>query len=264
MGLPKGGPAFVQQVYALHGMYDMPGISSAALAAGNGFSAGGDGIVGGPGFADNLLGHRSGVSSATLWAPAPARPQPTQYSDWGSGGPVTYGATSLVDTGKGWGVGDADIGATVTYGAATVTDTARNNASGWVVGNTAQYAGQVIITATGKSGIIASAAAGVLTLTANWVGGTPAAGEAYRINGGQVGRRVTSVAAGNVTFATVVYHINQTLTLTAWSNGTPGAGAVYVLAPPPVPAYPQGTRTGAQASDNWFQAQAQFGNTEVE
>lgn len=264
MGLPKSG--FSQQTYPLHGTYDVVGMGS--LAGASVLSPWEQGDMGfGPGLSDNLMGRRSGVCVATPWNVAVARPMPAPYSDWGSGGPVTYTATTLVDTGKAWGVGDANVGATVTYGAATITDTARNNANGWVVGNTAQYAGQIITTATGKQGTIASAAAGVLTLTANWAGGTPAAGEGYKINGNQVGRQIFSTGAGNLkTVGTVLYHIGTTLTITAWSNGTPGAGAVYTVGPAGVGPHAEGNRFAVnlpEGSDSWYKAQMELGNTEA-
>lgn len=266
MGLPK--PGTVQQVYSLHLLYDNPGLGSASRAIGalGGFAQAGYGFDGG--FVENLVGRRSGVSGGSLWSAAVVRPLPSPYGDWGSGGPVTYTAALVTDTGKAWGVGDADSGATVTYGANTVTDSARNNAQAWVVGNTAQYAGAIIITATGKSGIIASVAAGVATLVANWIGGTPAAGEAYTINGGgQVGRQVRSIGTGNATtVGTVLYHIGTILTIAAWSNGTPGAGATYTLGPPSVGPHAEGNRFVVnlpEASDNFYKAQIELGNTEA-
>lgn len=266
MGLPKTG--FTQQAYSLHLMYERPGLSSASAGIGamGGFGQSGYGFDGG--FMENLVGRRSGVCGGSLWSAAVVRPLPSPYGDWGSGGPVTYAATFLTDTGKAWGVGDADSGATVTYGANTVTDTARNNAQAWVVGNTAQYAGAIILTATGKSGIVASAAAGVLTLVANWTGGTPAAGEAYTINGGgQVGRQILSIGTGNnKTVGTVLYHTGTIATIAAWSNGTPGAGAVYQLGPASVGPHAEGNRFVVnlpEASDNFYKAQIELGNTEA-
>jgi hypothetical protein len=213
--------------YTQHLQYDGVGLNPAAA----GFAQGGS-VEGAGGFMENLQGHRSGVGAATPWSTPQSRPGITPYGDSNaSGAGTTYAATTLTDSGKAWGVSDADSGVTVTYAATTVTDTARNNANAWVVGNTAQYAGQIIITATGKLGIIASAAAGVLTLTGNWIGGTPAAGEAYRIapNNGFTGRQITSVAAGVKTQATILYHIGTVATFTAWSNGTPANGTPYTI-----------------------------------
>lgn len=259
MGLPK--PGFTQQVYSLHLMYD--GVPLGGLT-GEGQSMGD--VLGIVGFAENNRGRTSGMRSVTPWSAAGAvTPAPQQ--DTNSGGTVSYAATSMTDTARGWGVGDANSGGTVTYGAAAITDTARNNANAWVVGNTAQYAGLVVVTATGKTGRIASAAAGVLTLAANWEGGTPAAGEAYFIGRGLVGRRITSVAAGVVTTGTVLYHINQTLVIAAWSNGTPAGAALYVVAPIPVgPHVAVGggnARPSTEQSDNWFKAQMELGNVEA-
>lgn len=266
MGLPK--PGFTQQAYSLHELYDPVGLGSASAAIGalGGFAQGGYGFDGG--FMENLQGRRSGVCVSTPWQAAVVRPLPSPYSDWGTGGPVTYAATFLTDTGKAYGVGDANVGATVTYGANTITDTARNNAQAWVVGNTAQYAGKIIVTATGKSGVIASAAAGVLTLVANWIGGAPAAGEAYVLNGGgQVGRQIVSIGTGNAkTIGTVIYHIGTILTITAWSNGTPGAGATYVVGPGQIGPHAEGNRFAVnlpETSDSFYKAQIELGNTEA-
>lgn len=263
MGLPKAG--FTSEVYSLHLLYDE--VSLGGLA-GEGLSQGD--VLGVTGFADNLFGRRSGLLSvanggATYSQPV-VRPQGAPYQDTNSGGTVSFTATTLVDTAKAWGVGDADSGGTVTYAAASITDTARNNAGAWVVGNTAQYAGLVVITATGKSGRIASAAAGVLTLAANWEGGTPAAGEAYFIGRGLVGRQIRSVSGGVLTTGTVLYHINQTLTIAAWSAGTPAAAALYTVQPIPVGphVYPGGNpRPSAENSDNFYKANRELGDTEA-
>lgn len=265
MGLPK--PGFTSEVYSLHLLYDE--VSLGGLA-GEGLSQGD--VLGIAGFADNLFGRRSGLLSAAnggaTYSQPVLRPQGAPYEDTNSGATVTYpSATTIVDTAKHWGVGDANSGGTVTYTANTITDTARNNANAWVVGNTAQYAGLVVITATGKSGRIASAAAGVLTLAANWEGGTPAAGEAYFIGRGLVGRQIRSVSAGVVTTATIIYHIDQTITITAWSNGTPAANALYTIQPAPVgPHVAVGggnPRPVAENSDNFWFANRELGNTEA-
>lgn len=260
MGLPK--PGFTQEAYSLHLLYDETSVVGPALSQGD--------VLGIAGFADNLFGRRSGLLSAAnggaTYSQPVVRPQAGPYADTNSGGTVSYTATTLADTAKHWGVGDGNSGGTVTYGANTITDTARNNAGAWVVANTAQYAGLVVYTATGKSGRIASAAAGVLTLAANWEGGTPAAGEAYTIEGLMVGRRITSVSAGNVTTGTVLYHIDQTLTIAAWSNGTPAGSALYVIAPIPVGphVYPGGNpRPGAENSDNYYKANRELGDVEA-
>jgi hypothetical protein len=264
MGLPK--PGFTSEVYSLHLLYDE--ISTGGLA-GEGLSQGD--VLGVAGFADNLFGRRSGLLSAAnggaTYSQPVLRPQGAPYEDTNSGATVTYpSATTITDTGKNWGVGDANSGGTVTYGANTLTDTARNNANAWVAGNTAQYAGLRVITATGKSGVIASVALGVITLTANWEGGTPAAGEAYFFGRGLVGRQIRSVSGGVVTTGTILYHINQTLTINAWSNGTPAANALYTIQPPPVGPHviPGGTaRPGAENSDNYYKAIRELGNTEA-
>lgn len=201
---------------------------------------------------ENLLGHRSGVGNATPWSTPPTRPTPSPYQDanvQGAGG-TTFTATALVDTTKAWPVGDANVGGTVTYGAATVTDTARNNATGWVVGNTAQYVGVLVRTATGKTGVIASVAAGVATLVANWVGGTPAANEAYFFYPmGWVGRTVFAVGGGGaITKLVCLYNIGTTITGSAWTNGTPSAGAAYILGPDSL-----ASGAGSKFADNWWQ-----------
>jgi hypothetical protein len=266
--------------YGGHLRYDGVGLNPLAAGFAEGNASDGAG-----GFMENRQGHRSGVTSSTpwvsgSWGPAGAgRPTISPYGDSNaSGAGTTYAAATLTDSGKLWGVGDADVGASVTYGANTVTDSARNNANAWVVGNTAQYAGLVIVTATGKIGTIASAAAGVLTLNQNWIGGTPAAGEAYRIapNNGFVGRQITSVAAGAKTTAVILYHINTVATFTAWSNGTPANGTPYIIEPvdiagshaipPPAGPWVNGAfvpRGGGEKSDNAYKALSEESNTEV-
>jgi hypothetical protein len=251
--------------YNQHLQYDGVGINPAAA----GFAQGGS-VTGADGFMENLQGHRSGVSAATPWALTPgARPSISAYGDSNaSGAGTTYAAASLTDaTPKAWGVADANVGATVTYAATTITDTARNNANGWVAGNTAQYAGALVITATGKIGIIASVALGVATLTADgWRGGTPAAGEAYRINpnNGFVGRQITSIGAGNaVTKGVILCHIATVATITAWSNGTPANGSPYVIGPPDITGEHYVGRVGGENADNFYKAMVEEGNTQV-
>jgi hypothetical protein len=238
MGLPQVGQ--VSEQYSHHVRYD--GIS-ANPATGAAFTHE---------FLENLYGHRSGVGNSTPWSTPPVRPTPAAYQDaniQGAGG-TSFTATTLVDTTKAWPVGDMNLGGTVTYAATTITDTARNNATGWVVGNTAQYAGTIVRTATGKIGIIASVAAGVATLTAaGWLGGTPAAGEQYFFYPmGWVGRTAFAVGAGGaLTKMVVLYNIGTTLTGASWSNGTPSAGAAYILGPDA--ALPTAT---ARFNDNWW------------
>lgn len=264
--------------YGQHLRFDGVGQYAGAAGIAEGNSADGAG-----GYLENIQGHRSGVTSSTPWVNASWGPagngRPTQtpqgFSN-GTGAGTTYAATSLIDTGLAAGVGDANVGGTVTYGANTVTDTAR--ATQWVVGNTAQYAGAVIVTATGKLGIVASAAANVLTLTSNWIGGTPAAGEAYRINPNTslVGKQVTSVAAGVRTIAAITTHITNQVFFTAWSNGTPANGTPYTIGPADVPGShavppPAGIwvngafvpRGGGEFADNAYKALAEENNTEV-
>jgi hypothetical protein len=237
MALPQVGQ--VSEQYSHHLRYD--GIS-ANPAAGAAYTHE---------FIENLLGHRSGVGNATPWSTPPTRMTPSAYQDanvQGAGG-TTFSATTLVDTTKAWPVGDSNLGGTVTYAAGTVTDTARNNATGWVVGNTAQYAGTIVRTASGKIGTIASVAAGVATLVANWVGGTPAAGEQYFFYPmGWVGRTAFAVGTGGaITKLVVLYNIATTLTGASWSNGTPSAGAAYILGPDALAA-----GAGAKFDDNWW------------
>lgn len=251
--------------YDQHLQYDGVGLNPAAA----GFAQGGS-VEGAGGFMENLQGHRSGVSAATPWALTPgSRPSISPYGDANaSGGGTTYAATTLTDaTPKAWGVADAGGGAGVTYAATTITDTGRNNAGAWVVGNTAQYAGALVVTATGKIGIVASAAAGVLTLTADgWRGGTPAAGEAYRINpnNGFVGRQITSIGTGNApTKGTILYHIATVATITAWSNGTPANGAPYTISPLDVTGQHYPNRVGGENADNFYKAAVEESNTEA-
>jgi hypothetical protein len=213
-----------------------------------------DGANGVPGsavtvdFMENLLGHRSGVGNTTPWSTALTRPLPGFYQDSDSqGSGAAFAATTLTDAARAWGVGDFNLGGTVTYGANTLTDTARSVP--WVVGNTAQYAGRVIRTITGKLGIIASVAANVITLTANWQGGTPAAAEQYAFMPlGLVGRTIFAVGTGGaITKGVIIFHIGTVATITAWSNGTPAGGAAYIIGPDatPVAAAPKFT-------DNWW------------
>lgn len=262
-----------------HNQYDGPGQDPNAAGLAQGGTVPGDG-----GYYENIQGHRSGVTSSTpwvsgSWTPA-ANGRPTRTplgSINATGAGTTYAATTLTDTGAAWGVSDANVGATATYGANTVTDTARNNANAWVVGNTAQYAGAVIVTATGKLGTIASVAAGVATLNANWIGGTPAAGEAYRINPnfGFTRKQITSVSGGNRTIGLILYHIGTIATITAWSNGTPANGAPYTIGPadvsgshaqpPPAGIWVNGAfvpRGGGEFADNYYKALAEENNTE--
>lgn len=264
-----------------HLTYDGAGLDTSAP----GFSMGGT-VPGDAGFAENVQGgHRSGVTSSTPWVSGSWGPagngRPTRTPQGyvnPSGAGTTYAATTLTDTGAAWGVSDADVGATVTYGANTITDSARNNANAWVVGNTAQYAGLPIVTATGKLGIIASAAAGVLTLAANWIGGTPAAGEGYTINpnSGHRNRQITSVSAGVRTTAKIQYHIGTIATFAAWSNGTPANGTPYTIGPVDIngahyPAPPSGIwvnasyapRATGERSDQYYKALAEESNTET-
>lgn len=249
--------------YDGHLQYDGVGLNPAAA----GFAQGGE-TSGTGGFMENLQGHRSGVSAATPWALTPgSRPSISPYGDANaSGASTTYAATTLTDASpKAWGVADANVGGTITYAATTITDTARNNANAWVVGNTAQYAGALVVTATGKIGIIASVAAGVATLTADgWRGGTPAAGEAYRINpnNGFVGRQITSIGAGNApTKGTILYHIATVATIGAWSNGTPANGSAYTIGPLDVTGQHYPNRVGGENADNFYKAMVEEGNT---
>lgn len=101
MGLPKQG--FVQQVESLHLIYDGVGVGSVAGAqALSALEQGGYGFGG-----NNLSGgRRSGVVGATPWNVARV-PQPSPFSDWGSGAAVTFTAgppPTLTDTGKAWAV----------------------------------------------------------------------------------------------------------------------------------------------------------------
>lgn len=262
MGLPATGSKSVE--YDQHLQYDGVGLNPAAA----GFAQGGS-DTGAGGFIENLQGHRSGVSAVTPWALTPGvRPSISPYGDANaSGAATTYAATTLTDaTPKAWGVADANVGGTVTYGASTITDTARNNANAWVVGNTAQYVGVIVITATGKILIGASAAAGVITGVAAWIGGVPAAGEAYRINpnNGFVGRQITSLGAGNlVTKATVLYHIATVITNAAWSNGTPANGTPYTISPLDVTGQHYPNRVGGENADNFYKAMVEESNTQA-
>ena len=89
----------------------------------------------------------------------------------------------------------------------------------------------------------------MLTLTANWQGGTPAANEAYAfMPQGWVGRTIFAVGTGGaITKGVILYHINTVATITAWSNGTPAAGAAYIIGPDALAA-----GAGAKFSDNWW------------
>lgn len=263
MGLPPTGSKSTE--YDQHLQYDGVGLNPAAV----GFAQGGS-DTGAGGFMENLQGHRSGVTAATPWLTAPpSRPSISPYGDANaSGASTTYAATTLTDASpKAWGVADAGGGGTVTYAATTITDTARNNANAWVVGNTAQYAGALVVTATGKIGIIASVAAGVATLTADgWRGGTPAAGEAYRINpnNGFVGRQISSIGAGNaITRGVILYHIATVATITAWSNGTPANGSPYTIGPADVLGQHYVNRVGGENADNFYKAMVEESNTEA-
>jgi hypothetical protein len=202
-------------------------------------------------FMENLLGHRSGAGNTTPWATALTRPLPGVYQDADSqGSGAAFAATTLTDAARAWGVGDFNVGGTVTYGANTLTDTARNNANAWVVANTAQYAGRVVRTITGKLGIISSVALGVITLTANWQGGTPAASEQYAFMPlGLVGRTIFAVGTGGaITKGVILFHIGTVATITAWSNGTPAGGAAYIIGPDAL----AGTPPPTKFSDNWW------------
>lgn len=235
MGVPTENPVTVQEEYGHHLRYD---------------GVGGNGVAGasfGSSFIENLLGHRSGVGNATPWSTPPVRPTPGFYQDSGpQGGGQTYGAANLTDASKVWPVGSANAGGTVTYGAASLTDTANNAV--WVVGVTAQYAGVVVRTATGKLGIIASVAAGVATLAANWQGGTPAAGEAYAfMPRGWVGRTVFAVGTGGALTKGVCFsNTNTVIVVPSWSNGTPANGAAYIIGPDATP------DAAARFADNWY------------
>jgi hypothetical protein len=207
-------------------------------------------------FLENLLGHRSGVGNSTPWSAPPTRPLPGFYQDADSqGSGAAFAATTLTDAARAWGVGDFNLGGTVTYAAGTITDTARSVP--WVVGNTAQYAGRVIRTITGKLGIIASAAANVLTLAANWQGGTPAAGEQYAFMPlGLVGRTIFAVGTGGaITKGVIIFHIGTIATITAWSNGTPAAGAAYIIGPDATPVV-----AAPKFNDNWWATLRQLYN----
>lgn len=257
MGMPATRPFSAD--YNQHLQYDGVGLNPAAA----GFAQGGD--VGVAGFGENLRGHTSGVGTATPWSTPAVRPTITPYGDAGGAGSV-YAATTLTDAVKTWGVADKNIGATVTYAAGTITDSARNNAGAWVVANTAQYAGLLIITDTGKYQFIASAALGVLTLAGNWIGGTPAAGEGYRINptNGFVGRTIIGTGTGNArTLGVILYHIGTVATIAAWSNGTPANGSIYTigLTDQPAPHYPN--RVGGEVADNWYKASTEDGNIQA-
>lgn len=248
MPLPSENPVTTQEEFGHHLRYDGIGGNTAAGTSVSTY------------FHENFFGHRSGVGNATPWSTPPTRPQPGFYQDANSqgAGTVTYTATTLVDTSKTWQVGDQNSGGTVTYAATTITDTARNNASSWVVGNTAQYAGIIVRTATGKLGIIASVAAGVATLTAaGWSGGTPAAGEQYTFMPmGWVGRTVFAVGTGGaLSKLLVTNNIVATVTGAAWTNGTPSAGAAYILGPDLTPGVLNSADLDgfgrAKLADNW-------------
>jgi hypothetical protein len=220
---PIENPLTVQEEYGHHQRFDGVGGNLAA------------GTTWGSSFLENMFGHRSGVGNTTPWATALTRPLPGYYQDSNTqGSGATFAAAALTDASKAWGVGDQNSGGTVTYAATTITDTARSGAGAWVVGNTAQYAGTIVRTATGKLGIIASVAANVATLTAaGWSGGTPAAGEQYNFFPlGLVGRTIFAVGTGGaLTTGVIIYHIATVATITAWSNGTPSAGAAYIIGP---------------------------------
>jgi hypothetical protein len=241
---PIENPLTVQEEYGHHQRFDGVGGNLAA------------GTTWGANFLENMFGHRSGVGNTTPWATALTRPTPGYYQDANTqGSGAAYAATTLTDAAKAWGVGDQNSGGTVTYGANSVTDTARSVP--WVVGNTAQYAGTVIRTATGKLGIVASVAANVITLTANWQGGTPAASEQYNFFPlGLVGRTIFAVGTGGaLTTGVILFHIATVATITAWSNGTPAGGAAYIIGPNLTP----GTLNAAdldgfgraKITDNW-------------
>lgn len=171
---------------------------------------------------ENLLGHRSGLGVASPWStpPAPKRP-PLQEQ---SGAVVAYAATTLTDASKAWTPADVGAGALVSYGAATLTNTGR----AWVVN---MFAGQPVVTASGKSGVVASNTATVITLAANWVGGTPAAQELYTVFPlGWIGRQIIT-ATGKT--GIVAYHSATVITLTAagWTGGTPAANEQYIIGP---------------------------------
>ena len=98
-------------------------------------------------------------------------------------------------------------------------------------------------------GVIASVAAGVATLTANWSSGTPAASEAYFFYPlGLVGRTIFAAGAGGaITKGVILFHIGTVATITSWSNGTPSAGAAYMISPDALAA-----GAGSKFEDNWW------------
>lgn len=90
--------------------------------------------------------------------------------------------------------------------------------------------------------------------------------KAWAVNG-LAGRQIRSVAAGALTTMTVVSNTATVLTGAAWSNGTPGAGALYTVAPIPVGPHVAvvggNPRPSTEQSDNWYKAQMELGNAEV-
>lgn len=147
--MPNPAVGSIQEEYVEHVKFDNPSAFPAAFP-GTPFSAN---------FMDNLLGIRSGIGLATPWAtPIRTGLQKAAYNDSGSGGTVTYAAT-------------------------TVTDTSKTGAAAWAVN---QWAGRTVISVGTGSGVtfgrVASNTATVLTLTAaGFNNGTPAAGAFYTI-----------------------------------------------------------------------------------
>jgi hypothetical protein len=110
-------------------------------------------------YEENLLGRRSGIGISTPWGtPILTGLVKAPYTDTGSGGTVTYAAT-------------------------TVTDTSKTGGAAWVVN---AWANRYVISVGTGSGVtfgkVASNTATVLTLTAaGWSNGTPSASAFYVI-----------------------------------------------------------------------------------
>jgi hypothetical protein len=116
-----------------------------------------------------------------------------------------------------------------------------------------------------------------VTYTATTVTDT---GKAWAVNS-QVGRRVTATGTGNnPTYLIITSNTATVLTGAAWTNGTPAANSTYVASPGAFGPHAEGQSaatlwTGAggrpgsggniaEASDNWYKAQMELGNTEAE
>lgn len=142
----------VQQEYVEHLKFDNPALVPGAQPSAE--------------FMECLLGRRNGVGASSPWCTQVGGPKPAAYKDFGSGGTVTYAAT-------------------------TVTDTSKTGAAAWA---TNQWVNRTVV-GIGTNGqltllVVTSNTATVITGTGGWSNGTPSAAAFYSVEPYIIGNRI--------------------------------------------------------------------------